>query len=226
MTSSPSTIEVGRYITQLRERTGLKQAELAKKVSLSPAVLSRIESGERQVSDDEIRDILEQIASPEAEALTRALERNWIEISRPPLDHQDQDLLWGSEQTVQKLCELRDSPDTPAAFERRLSEYVDEIKKSAALLLKREHQIAFIGSIGVGKSTAICRMTGLVTPKEDGTLLPVFAVGGGGITVCEVHLRNGPGFGIFIEPRNQYAPCWLFFLTTVGILHLKGDNTA
>ena len=27
-------------------------------------------------------------------------------------------------------------------------------------------------------------------------------------------------------PRNQYAPCWLFFLTTVGILHLKGDNTA
>lgn len=205
MKTAPSIIEVGRYITQIRERAGLKQAELAKRVSLSPAVLSRIESGERQVSDDEVKDILRQIASPDADALTRALERNWIDISRPPLDHQDQDLLWDSEQTIQALRKLLDSPDAPipAAFGRRLSEYIDEIKKSAGLLLKREHQVAFIGSIGVGKSTAICRMTGLVTPKEDGTLVPVFAVGGGGITVCEVHLRTGPEFGIFIEPRTN-----------------------
>lgn len=32
---------------QVRERSGVKQAELAKRVSLSPAVLSRIESGDR-----------------------------------------------------------------------------------------------------------------------------------------------------------------------------------
>jgi len=28
-------------------------------------------------------------------------------------------------------------------------------------------------------------------------------VGGGGITVCEVHLRTGPGYGIIVEPRSD-----------------------
>lgn len=91
----------------------------------------------------------------------------------------------------------------PYAFERRLSEYIEELKRSAGVLLKRDHEIAFIGSIGVGKSTAICRMTGLETPKEDGTLVPVLEVGGGGIAVCEVHLRTGPAYGLIIEPRSD-----------------------
>lgn len=198
-----SAAELGRHLMQVRDRAGMKQAELAKRVSLSPAVLSRIESGDRSVSSQEVLDILAQIDTAEASELAKALHRTWKVLDRPPLDHPDQELLWEAEQVAEELVALRDKPDTPHAFERRLSEYIEELKRSAGLLLKRDHQVAFIGSIGVGKSTGICRMTGLVTPKDDGTVVPVLEVGGGGITVCEVHLRTGPAYGLIIEPRSD-----------------------
>jgi transcriptional regulator with XRE-family HTH domain len=178
-----SPVELGRHLMQVRERSGIKQAELAKRVSLSPAVLSRIESGDRPVTLEEVQDILAQLATPESSELARALKRSWQVLPRPALDHPDQDLLWEAEQVARELATLRDQPDTPHAFERRLSDYIDELGRGAAMLLKREHQVAFIGSIGVGKSTAICKMTGLEFPKEDGTMTPVLEVGGGGITV-------------------------------------------
>ncbi|MCK9621780.1 MAG: helix-turn-helix domain-containing protein, partial [Methylobacter sp.] len=195
--------ELGRYLMLVRDRAGLTQSELAKRVSLSPAVLSRIESGDRQVTLQEVRDILIQIGSQEAAELSDSLQRAWKVLPRPNLDHPDQRLLWEAEQIACELVELRDQPETPHAFERRLSEYIEELTRSANLLLKRDHQIAFIGSIGVGKSTAICRMTGLETTKEDGSLAPVLEVGAGGITVCEVHLRTGPEYGLLIEPRSD-----------------------
>lgn len=201
--STINPIELGRHLMQVRERGGIKQADLAKRVALSPAVLSRIESGERPVTLQEVQDILAQLATSEAAELNRALQRTWRVLPRPPLDHPDQDMLWEAEQVAGELVALRDKPDTPHAFERRLTEYIEELKRSAGLLLKRDHQVAFIGSIGVGKSTAICRMTGLETPKEDGALVPVLEVGGGGITVCEVHLRTGPDYGLIIEPRSD-----------------------
>lgn len=195
--------EIGRHLFQVRERSGLKQGELAKRVSLSSAVLSRIESGERPASLQEVLDILAQIDSPEAAELALSLDRKWTELERPPLDHPDQGLLWEAEQLAKELVTLRNKPDTPHAFERRLTDYIEEMRRSAALLLKRDHNIAVIGSIGVGKSTAICRLTNLITTKEDGTQVPVLEVGGGGITVCEVHLRAGPAYGVIIEPRTE-----------------------
>jgi len=206
MSEQESTInpaELGRYLMLVRDRAGLKQAELARRVSLSAAVLSRIESGERQVTLQELQDILDQIATPEAGALSEALQREWRVLPRPNLDHPDQGLLWEAERVARDLAELRDQPDTPQAFERRLSEYIEELKRGASLILKRDHQVALIGSIGVGKSTAICRMTGLETPREDGSPAPVLEVGGGGITICEVHLRSGPEYGVIIEPRGD-----------------------
>ncbi len=195
--------ELGRHLMRVRDRAGMKQAELAKRVALSPAVLSRIESGDRAVTLQEVEDILTQIGTPEAADLAKALRRSWHVLPQPPLDHPDQELFWEAEQVAGDLVALRDQPDTPHAFERRLSEYIEELKRCADLLLKRGHQVAFIGSIGVGKSTAICRMTGLETQKEDGTSVPVLEVGGGGVTVCEVHLRTGPDYGLIVEPRSD-----------------------
>lgn len=201
--SSLNPVELGRHLMQVRERGGVKQAELAKRVFLSQAVLSRIESGDRPVSVQEVQDILAQLPTPEAAELSKALQRTWKMLPRPSFDHADQDILWEAELAARELATLRDIPETPHAFERRLSEYIEELARSAGLLLKRDHQVAFIGSIGVGKSTAICRMTGLEIPKEDGAMVPVLEAGGGGITVCEVHLRTGPGFGLIIEPRSE-----------------------
>ncbi|WP_421526368.1 helix-turn-helix domain-containing protein [Pseudomonas yamanorum] len=197
-------MELGLHLTQIRERANLKQAELARMVTWSPAVLSRVESGERQLAPDELSQLLEAINSPEAAKLHASLKRDWQVLPRPSLDHPDQELLWTAEDVAQQLAHLRAQPDVRHAFERRLSEYVDELKSTAGLLLKRDHQVAFIGSIGIGKSTAICRLAGLeVSGPDSPQPSPVLEAGAGGITICEVHLRQGPGYGLLIEPRSD-----------------------
>src|SRR6185436_3150520 len=55
----------------------------------------------------------------------------------------------------------------------------------------------------VGKSTAICRAEGLELPTTKGMPKPVLETGAGGITICEVHLRQGPGYGLIIEPCTE-----------------------
>ncbi|HEX8209855.1 MAG TPA: hypothetical protein VF584_06675 [Longimicrobium sp.] len=78
------------------------------------------------------------------------------------------------------------------------------MEHTTGLLHKRDYQIAFIGSIGIGKSTAICRVTSLEIPNQDGgAASPVLEAGAGGITICEVHLRSGPGYGLLIEARAE-----------------------
>ena len=124
--SSPNSpfnpIDAGRHLMRVRERAGLKQAEVARRVSLSPAVLSRIEAGERHATLQEVQDILAQIEGSESAELSRALGRTWTVLPRPPLDHPDQEILWEAEQIGVELLELREKPDTPYAFERRLTE--------------------------------------------------------------------------------------------------------
>src|SRR5689334_16606074 len=51
-------IEVGKYLSTIRERAGIRQAELARKITWSPAVLSRVESGDRSLAPDELESIL------------------------------------------------------------------------------------------------------------------------------------------------------------------------
>ena len=182
---SVSPLELGRHLTHVRERAGIKQAELARRVTWSPAVLSRVESGERPVAAEELEQLLEAIDTPEAAQLKAALGRQWAVIERPGLDHPDQDLLWSAEEVAQQLRSLGQQPDVKHAFERRLSAYVQELGAVAGLLLKREHQVAFIGSIGIGKSTAICRLAGLeVAVPDSPNPAPVLEAGAGGITRC------------------------------------------
>lgn len=199
-----SPIELGDYLTQIRDKAGIKQAELARRITWSQAVLSRIESGDRVIAPEELNQLLDAIATPEAEQLKATLHREWSVLTRPGLDHPDQELLWSTEEVAQQLLALAQQPDVKHAFERRLSAYVEELGAVAGLLLRREHQVAFIGSIGIGKSTVICRLAGLEVASQDGSHpAPVLEAGAGGITICEVHLRRGPGYGLIIEPRSD-----------------------
>ena len=87
MLSEVSPLELGRRLMQVRELAGMKQAELARRVTWSPAVLSRIESGERPLTDDELKAVTDAIGSPEASQLSAVLGRDWLIIPRPPLDN-------------------------------------------------------------------------------------------------------------------------------------------
>jgi transcriptional regulator with XRE-family HTH domain len=198
-----SAVQLGFHLARLRESSDLKQIELARRVTMSPSTLSRIEAGDRAISQEELDSLLSAIGTPAAAQFAELIRRQWAVLPEPPLDHPDADLLWAAESVAVRLQGLADLPETRRAFAKRLSEYVLEIRRHAQDLTNRGHRIAFIGSIGVGKSTAICRATGLEVTTEDGDRAPVLQAGAGGTTLCEVHLRVGPRYGIVVEVRTD-----------------------
>ena len=124
-------------------------------------------------------------------------------MPRPPLGHPNESLLWKAEQALFGIDELSENPEIRAPFARRLEESRTEICNAAELVYRTEHNIAFVGDIGVGKTTAICRVTNLETrnPRTE-KVTPVLEAGAGGITVCEVHIVEGPRYGIILEPKS------------------------
>jgi transcriptional regulator with XRE-family HTH domain len=194
---------VGHRIAQLRDHAGLKQAELARKVTWSPAVLSRVEAGERELATSELADLLAAIGTPEAAALEEIVTRQWRHLSAPPLDHPDQDLLWAADEAAAQLTAQAGAQEIRPAFLKRLDEYLAEIGRAVDLIRRREHNVALVGPIGIGKSTAICRATGLEIASPDGQPMPVLETGAGGITLCEVSLKVGrEEYGVIVTPRT------------------------
>lgn len=194
---------VGKHLASLREKAGLKQNELARKLGWSPAVLSRSEGGERPLSDEERSELLAAIGTPEAAAFATRLSREWKIIPEPAFDEPDADLIWEAEQAAQRVSVLAAQPDVKHFFERRLERYSQELLASAARLTQKTYRAVFSGAIAAGKSTVICRVEGLEIPGDKAMPIPVLEAGGGGVTICEVHVRRGPQFGVLIEPCSE-----------------------
>ena len=131
--------------------------ELADRASLNPAILSRIESGDRTASPEELQTVLDAIGSDDALRLKQNAHREWRKLDRPALGHANEDLLWDAEQALLDIDELRSDPEITAVFSNRLEEYEEEIRSAAAVVRGLEQTVAFVGEIGVGKTTALCR---------------------------------------------------------------------
>ncbi len=123
-------------------------------------------------------------------------------LPEPTTGHPDRALIWEAEQALQNISALKEDPDIRNAFLKRLDEFGEGLERAGLLVLSTEHSIAFIGDIGVGKTTALCRVVGLEIPTLDGSI-PVLETGGGGTTICEVHIANGPDYALVVEPRSD-----------------------
>ena len=165
--------------------------------------LFRVESGERPLSKDELEIIVRDIGTPEAMKVKEILNRHWQILPEPPLADMDADFLWEAEQVAQKIHDLAEWPDVKQFFERRLVRYEEELTVASRRVMDKRYRAAFIGTIAVGKSTAICRVEGLELPNGKGMPKAVLETGAGGITICEVHIRRGPGYGLIIEPCTE-----------------------
>ena len=197
-------IERGGYLARLREEAGFNQNELAKTIGWSAPLLSRVESGGRPVSDAEMREILNAIGSADALRFIATSGREWRSLPKPPLGHPSEDLLWEADGALRDVQALMDNPDIKNSFANLLGGMKDNIRESAESVLKTEYSVAFVGDIGVGKSTAICRALGLETPDaRKSAPTAVLEVGAGGITVCEVHIVEGAEYAIRVEPLSE-----------------------
>lgn len=205
---SRADISVGRVIEKLRHEAKFTQEQLAERVSFktSAASISRIEDGGKPVSDDELTSILRAIGTVKAEEFGKFLAENWDFVERPAFEHPNRKNLWQANLVLRKLARLREKPDLKSVFLRQVDLYEREIIRLADFLHSCDHQIAFIGCIGVGKSTAICKLDNLLKPGENKLDKEiVLETGAGGITLCEVHITRGPRHGLRVEPRTRDA---------------------
>ncbi len=196
-------VPVGRYLAAVREEAGLTQAQLAAKVTFSSTSVSRIESGDKSLSAEEFEAVLKAIGTTKARQLGEFVNQKWDVLERPEFDHPNREAMWSANVSLRKLRKVRDNPKVKNVFVRQIDLYEKELRRLAGFLRPCEHRVAFIGSIGVGKSTAICKLAGLLKPGE--TKLEreiVLDTGAGGTTICQVHVSHGSQYGLRIEPRS------------------------
>lgn len=203
---------VGQVIAQLRRDAGLTQADIAASLKYSAAKVSRLEAGEIDVGADEISQVLAAIDTPQAREFGDYLAHPWTELPQPPFEHPNRPDLRRAEMVLRRISELLSEPDLKNAFVEQVKLYEAEIRRASDFLMAVHHNLAFIGTIGVGKTTAICSLADLrlsAEPSLDGRVnlaqQMALEVGGGGTTICEVRIVAGPRLGIIVEPQSDEA---------------------
>jgi len=88
------------------------------------------------------------------------------------------------------------NPDTSS----QLAENKAAILSLLADLEETHFRAAFIGKIGAGKTSAICRAVGLQTLSKDNEIIDLLKTGAGRVTVCEVRIEYEAKFCIKVAP--------------------------
>lgn len=101
------------------------------------------------------------------------------------------------------------------ATRSQLENHREMYQRSEQYLAGYEHQIAFIGNVGAGKTTSICHLLGLVSNDT-----PVLSTGSGHTTLCEVHIKKSSEAQIDVltysdeEVRSYLADFSLYLKST------------
>ncbi|MCY2928584.1 MAG: helix-turn-helix transcriptional regulator [Planctomycetota bacterium] len=196
--------QIRKALQDLREEAGMSQAELAKKLPFTASRVSRLESGDLGLTTEEAQQIAGAIGTPKARDYAAYLSSTWRVLPAPGFNHISRQCLWDAESALQRLDELKDDPDLRNVFLKQVDSCRNALEKAAGFLAETEHPIAFIGSPGVGKTTAICSLANLRDQtEEDLDRQMTLQTGGGRVTVCEVHLRNGGEWAISVDPSSE-----------------------
>lgn len=95
------------------------------------------------------------------------------------------------------------------------------LQSSSDYLFSKDHHIAFIGSVGVGKTTAICSLLGLIDEKGKTAL----STSSGRTTLCEVEIRRGAKTRILISPCSA-DETKNFLCDFVDVLRMRHEGRA
>ena len=194
-------------VARLRSELGATQAEVAKQASVDQSRLSRIEKGEI-LAPEEIQRVLRALValgSEEAEGLMTFMERKWRFIEPPSYWNPERAPLEIAEETLAKIEDFLADEEHPWPLRRQVDRRKRDLERATSFLTRLKHNIAFIGDMGVGKSTAISFVFDLLVPAkahERSINRPVLETGAGGTTICEVHIGSGPEFGISVLPMD------------------------
>ena len=200
--------QTGAAIARLRTEAGVTQAVLAKQSRLDQSRISRIEKGEVLASADvdRVLEALSALGATTASEFATYIGKDWCHIEPPSFWNPERACLEITEETLTEIAAFLANDDHPWPLRRQIERQRDSLLRAASFLSRLEHNIAFVGDMGVGKSTAISFIFDLLVPSsltEKTINRPVLETGAGGTTICEVHIKGGPEFGISLLPMSD-----------------------
>lgn len=184
------------------------KAKLLRKSDLTRAGC-RVSSKARSravVTLSELSTLLQISGSDDARRYKDFLRKDWRHVERPDFWNPDCPCIELAERTLRKTEAFLAATTPPWPLRRQLERQKALLLSAAGYLTDLSHQIAFIGDIGVGKSTALSFLYDLLLDTNSAASLTdrvLLEAGGGGTTICEVHVRRGPEFGIAVQPMPE-----------------------
>ena len=125
----PASATVGASVERIRRTAGLTQGDVAKRVHMSAATISRIENGETGTSLADIDAILRGINTEAAQGIPDVSHRSVRHLKRPSFHHPDRAHLWRADQLLKDTHQLKIG--ALAAFEKQVVVYETEIESAA-----------------------------------------------------------------------------------------------
>jgi transcriptional regulator with XRE-family HTH domain len=192
-------------LARLREQAKLTQTQLAERLLFTPSRLSRLESGDIELTTEAAQQIAVQIATESARAFAEYLGQDWRATERPSFSHANRDYLWKAEVALIRIRTIEETPELKNAFVRQIRSIREALERAADQLRSTEHSVVLIGPPEVGKTTVLCATTGLRRHEAEGNLDCQMALqtGGGRVTLGEVHVRSGSDFTISVDPCSE-----------------------
>ncbi|WP_046864784.1 helix-turn-helix domain-containing protein [Microvirga massiliensis] len=204
----PQFQQTSSAIARFRSELGVTQGAVAQKARIDQSRVSRIEKGEvAAIAEiDRVLDALTELGSPDAELYKAFAAREWTHVEPPSFWNPQRGYLEQAEETLEAINDFLAEDGHPWPLRRQMERRRDDLLKASSFLSRLSHNIAFIGDIGVGKSTALSFLFELLVPSSlvDKPIdRVVLETGAGGTTICEVHIKRGPEFGISLLPMSD-----------------------
>lgn len=206
MTEEQIINQISRCFGSLREDAGLSQLELAKKLGIDLGKLSQIENGDF-FTPYEAERYLKALETPNAKKFQSFLSSDWKYIDIKDFWNPQYDSLVYAEEVAGKITDFLNKYKIASPLRIYLSKGKEQLLAISGYLSSENHNIAFLGSIGIGKSTAISHLFNLlitgdkvVTSEKMKTILET---GAGGTTICEVRIVDSEEFGICLIPYTD-----------------------
>lgn len=192
----------GDVLRHAREKTDVKQSALAKTLDTNASFVSRLEKG-GPVEPAFAERYLRAVGGSIADEILEYYGRKWAHSEPPSFLHPDREHLWRVEQALQHLAAFEQSPQNHPILADTISTMRDDLSSVMRYLERLDHVIAWVGDIGVGKTTALAHAARLLTLDGKGMMRSVFPVGSGRITVCETVIKTAPAFGVAVEALDE-----------------------
>lgn len=219
--------QAGTILADLRGTSGLTQHQVAERMSANQTRVSRIEAGDGDAAD--IEAYVAAIGTPEAQAFGELLRLDWMHLPRPSLRHPDLDMLVAVEQGLDRARGFLHDGQVPTVLAGQAQMLDRRLEDAGRYLLSLDHEVVYVGEIGVGKTTAACRQAGLVLDENTAADLKgmLLDTGGGRTTLCDVRVEAGEKFTLTVEPVSDEEIYKLVGEVCKGVFEkLTGETSA